>query len=129
MALESTENATNSINGDPGQYWDFRVGALGPSAKFCAGFLPRGGRANAFVRRQFEILKKRACPAATWIAFDDIDFARSRTRMHEARTDIAATDEIVAAVEIERRLDSSTWDSERLLVSVCAMQPEHVLHR
>jgi len=95
MALESTENATNSINGDRVQYWDFRVGVLGPSAKVCFGSLPLGGRLTSHVPHMSR---------GGLIAFDDIDFARPGTRMHEAWTDIAATDGIVAAVEIQGRL-------------------------
>jgi predicted O-methyltransferase YrrM len=56
-----------------------------------------------FVTRQFEILKPRMSRGGL-IAFDDIDFAKPGTRMHEAWTDVAATDEIVAAVEIQGRL-------------------------
>ena len=56
-----------------------------------------------FVTRQFEILKPRMSRAGL-IAFDDIDFAKPGTRMHEAWTDIAGTDEIVAAVEVQGRL-------------------------
>ena len=118
MALESTENATNSINGDRVQYWDFRVGVLGPSGKFqesrqrawasvVAGpidlALVDGIHTYEFVTRQFEILKPRMSRAGL-SAFDDIDFAKPGTRMHEAWTDIAGTDEIVAAVEVQGRL-------------------------
>jgi predicted O-methyltransferase YrrM len=56
-----------------------------------------------FVMRQFAILKPRMSRGGL-IAFDDIDFAKPGTRMHEAWTDIAASNEIVAAVEIQGRL-------------------------
>jgi hypothetical protein len=99
---KAQRNATNSINGDRVQYWDFRVGVLGPSAKACFGSLVDGIHTYDFATRQFEILKPRMSRGGL-IAFDDIDFARPGTRMHEAWTDIAATDEIVAAVEIQGR--------------------------
>jgi predicted O-methyltransferase YrrM len=56
-----------------------------------------------FVMRQFAILAPRMSRGGL-IAFDDIDFAKPGTRMHEAWTDIAASNEIVAAVEIQGRL-------------------------
>jgi predicted O-methyltransferase YrrM len=56
-----------------------------------------------FVMRQFAILEPRLSRGGL-IAFDDIDFAKPGTRMHEAWTDIAASNEIVAAVEIQGRL-------------------------
>ena len=56
-----------------------------------------------FVTRQFDILKPRMSRGGL-IAFDDIDFAKPGTRMHEAWTDIAGSNEIVAAVEIQGRL-------------------------
>jgi hypothetical protein len=37
-------------------------------------------------------------------AFDDVDFAGHGARMHEPRTDIAADDEIAAAVEVRSLL-------------------------
>jgi predicted O-methyltransferase YrrM len=57
----------------------------------------------AFVQRQFSILKPRMSRGGL-IAFDDIDFAKPGARMHEAWTDIVATDGIVAAVEVHGRL-------------------------
>lgn len=56
-----------------------------------------------FVMRQFEILQPRMS-AGGIIAFDDIDFNKPGARMDEAWHEIAATPQVVAAVEVHGRL-------------------------
>jgi predicted O-methyltransferase YrrM len=55
-----------------------------------------------FVMRQFEILQPRMS-AGGIVIFDDIDFAKAGSRMREAWREIAATKQVVGAVEIRGR--------------------------
>lgn len=56
-----------------------------------------------FVMRQYEVLRPRMSGGGL-IAFDDIDFAKPGARMGEAWDDIADSQEVVAAVEVQGRI-------------------------
>ena len=56
-----------------------------------------------FVMRQFGTLRPRMSPGGL-IAFDDIDFRKPGARMREAWNEIAASADVVAAVEVQPRL-------------------------
>jgi predicted O-methyltransferase YrrM len=56
-----------------------------------------------FVMRQFAILEPRMSPGGI-VLLDDIDFRKPGARMDEAWRDLAARPNVVAAVEVNRRL-------------------------
>ena len=63
-----------------------------------------------FVLRQMDVLRPRLAPRAV-VILDDINFRKNRTRMRDAWLEVAGRPDVVAAVEVNRRMGVAQFSS------------------